>query len=77
MEQLALAATRAHDLDVAGVDILQSRRGPLLLEVNSSPGLEGIEETTNIDIATAIINFVERQAGKKKRDRFPKRRQRK
>ncbi len=77
MEQLALAATRAHDLDVAGVDILQSRRGPLLLEVNSSPGLEGIEETTNIDIATAIINFVERQAGKKKKDRFPKRRQRK
>jgi ribosomal protein S6--L-glutamate ligase len=77
IEQLALAATRAHGLHVAGVDILQSHRGPLLLEVNSSPGLEGIEETTNVDIATAIINFVERQAGQKKRQRSPKRKQRK
>jgi ribosomal protein S6--L-glutamate ligase len=76
LEQLALAAARAHDLHVAGVDILQSHRGPLLLEVNSSPGLEGIEETTKVDIAAAIINFVQRQIGKEKRA-LPKRKWRK
>ena len=77
LENLALAAAHAHGLHVACVDILQSRRGPLLLEVNSSPGLEGIEETTNVDIATAIIHFAESQIGKNKRRRSPKRKRRK
>ncbi|MCB8944742.1 MAG: RimK family alpha-L-glutamate ligase [Ardenticatenaceae bacterium] len=77
LQQLARAAARAHGLHVAGVDILQSQRGPLLLEVNSSPGLEGIEETTNVDIATAIINFVEQHVSRKKRKRPPKRKQHK
>jgi ribosomal protein S6--L-glutamate ligase len=66
-EALALAATRAHGLGVAGVDIIHSSRGPLLLEVNSSPGLEGIEQVTQIDIATEIIRFLEQSAVRKKR----------
>jgi ribosomal protein S6--L-glutamate ligase len=46
-------------LGVAGVDILQSARGPLVLEVNSSPGLEGIELATGKDIASKIIQYIE------------------
>jgi ribosomal protein S6--L-glutamate ligase len=59
LEQLACRAAQAHDLDVAGVDIIHSRRGPLLLEVNSSPGLEGIEQATQADVAGAIIEHLE------------------
>lgn len=61
--KLALAATRALGLDVAGVDMLRSHRGPLLLEVNSSPGLEGIENATGKDVAGRIIAEVERKLG--------------
>ena len=46
-------------LDVAGVDLLRSNRGPLIMEVNASPGLEGIENTTGIDVAGKIIDFIE------------------
>ena len=49
-------------LNVAGVDILRSERGPLVMEVNSSPGLEGIEKSTNKDIASMIIEFIEKDA---------------
>ena len=59
--KLAIAAARALDLDVAGVDIIRSERGPLLLEVNSSPGLQGIETTTGKDIAGQMIQAVERK----------------
>jgi ribosomal protein S6--L-glutamate ligase len=59
-EDAAIKATRALGLGVAGVDLLQSSRGPLILEVNSSPGLEGIEGATKKDIAKEIIRFVER-----------------
>jgi ribosomal protein S6--L-glutamate ligase len=76
MQQLALTAARLHGLHVAGVDILQSDRGPLLLEVNSSPGLEGIEDTTRVDIASAIIRLVERKVISPKRGRSPKRKRR-
>jgi len=55
---VALTAAKAMGLSIAGVDMLQSERGPLVLEVNSSPGLEGIEKTTNKDIASEVINFV-------------------
>lgn len=55
-----LKATKALGLGVAGVDLLQSSSGPLVLEVNSSPGLEGIEGATNKDIAKEIIRYVER-----------------
>jgi ribosomal protein S6--L-glutamate ligase len=48
-------------LTVAGVDMLPSDRGPLILEVNSSPGLEGIESATGKDIAGEIIKYLERQ----------------
>ncbi len=58
-EQTAIQATRALGLKVAGVDMLPSARGPLVLEVNSSPGLEGIEMATGKDIATEIILYVE------------------
>ena len=58
-EKTALKAARAMGLGVAGVDLLQSSHGPLVLEVNSSPGLEGIEAATKKDIAKQIIRFIE------------------
>ncbi|MFK7808361.1 MAG: RimK family alpha-L-glutamate ligase [Saprospiraceae bacterium] len=59
MIRTALNAVNTLGLEVAGVDILQSRRGPLLLEVNASPGLEGIETTTGIDVAGKMIETIE------------------
>lgn len=59
-ENAALKAARVMGLGIAGVDLLQSNRGPLILEVNSSPGLEGIEAATNVDIAGKIIHYIER-----------------
>ena len=56
----AIRAAKAVGLGIAGVDLLQSERGPLVLEVNSSPGLQGIEITTKTDIAGKIIQYVER-----------------
>lgn len=61
----AITAARRMGLGVAGVDMLPSNRGPLILEVNSSPGLEGIETATKVDIAGKIFRFVEKMAGKK------------
>ena len=58
--KVAMKASRALKLPVCGVDMLQSSRGPLLLEVNSTPGLEGIEKATGKNIARAIITFIER-----------------
>jgi ribosomal protein S6--L-glutamate ligase len=55
----AVKAARVMGLNVAGVDLLQSDRGPVVLEVNSSPGLEGIEKTSEIDVAGRIIEFIE------------------
>ncbi|MFT6717750.1 MAG: ribosomal protein S6--L-glutamate ligase [Sphingobacteriales bacterium] len=59
-ETTALKAAKAMGLGVAGVDMLQSNSGPLVLEVNSSPGLEGIETATGKDIAREIIRHIER-----------------
>ncbi|HPE82988.1 MAG: 30S ribosomal protein S6--L-glutamate ligase [Aequorivita sp.] len=59
-ETAALKAAKALGLGIAGVDMLQSARGPLILEVNSSPGLEGIEQATGKDIANSIIKYIER-----------------
>ena len=56
----ALKAARAMGLNVAGVDLIRSNDGPLVLEVNSSPGLEGIEAATEKDVAGMIIQFIER-----------------
>ena len=58
--KLAIKAARALKLPVCGVDMLESNRGPLILEVNSTPGLEGIETATEKNIAKAIITFIER-----------------
>ena len=58
-EAMALKAAALMGLQVAGVDILRSNTGPLILEVNASPGLEGIEGTTGVDIAGLIIQYVE------------------
>ena len=60
-EACALTAAKVLDLSVAGVDILRSARGPLILEVNSSPGLQGIESTTQQDIAGDIIRYIASQ----------------
>ena len=56
----ALKSAKKLGLAIAGVDMLQSSRGPLVMEVNSSPGLEGIEGATKVDIAGKIIEYVER-----------------
>jgi ribosomal protein S6--L-glutamate ligase len=58
----AVRAAKALGLAVAGVDLLRSDRGPLLMEVNSSPGLEGIEAATGVDVAGEIIEYVESHA---------------
>lgn len=58
----ALRAAKSMGLNVAGVDILRSNHGPLVMEVNSSPGLEGIEKATGIDVAGKIIEFLEKRA---------------
>ncbi|MBK0079216.1 30S ribosomal protein S6--L-glutamate ligase [Kosakonia sp. S58] len=60
--EIALAAAQTLGLDVAGVDILRANRGPLVMEVNASPGLEGIEKATGLDIAGRMIHWIERQA---------------
>jgi len=65
----AIAATKALGLNVAGVDMLRSSRGPLVLEVNASPGLEGIEQATNVDIADLVIQFLEKQVDTRQRFR--------
>ncbi|MEL7120816.1 MAG: 30S ribosomal protein S6--L-glutamate ligase, partial [Bacteroidota bacterium] len=59
--ELAVRAAQIMGLDVAGVDVLRSERGPLVLEVNASPGLEGIEKTTNVDVAGKVIELIERK----------------
>jgi ribosomal protein S6--L-glutamate ligase len=56
----ALAAAKAMGLGVCGVDMIPSKRGPLVMEVNSSPGLEGIEKSTGIDIASKIMGYIEK-----------------
>lgn len=59
-ENAALKAAKVLGLGIAGVDMLQSKKGPLIMEVNSSPGLEGIEGATGKDIAKSIIRYIER-----------------
>lgn len=62
----AVKAAKLLGLNVAGVDMLQSERGPMIMEVNSSPGLEGIENATNTDIASKIIEFIENNSHDRK-----------
>lgn len=66
----AVKAARAMNLPICGVDMLRSKNGPLVLEVNSSPSLEGIEKVTKHDVAGRIIDYIEQNAkGKRKRDK--------
>lgn len=59
-EKIAINASRAMGLGFCGVDILQSKNGPLILEINSTPGLEGIENTSGKNISKSVIGFIER-----------------
>ncbi|MGB3467247.1 MAG: 30S ribosomal protein S6--L-glutamate ligase [Cyclobacteriaceae bacterium] len=61
----AIQAAKSIGLAIAGVDMLQSENGPLVLEVNSSPGLEGIEIATKVDIAGKIVEYIEESVAKK------------
>src|SRR3546814_17076693 len=66
-QAVAVRAAQVLGLGIAGVDLIRSRRGPLVLEVNSSPGLEGIEQATGVDIDGCVIEHVrseERRVGK-------------
>ena len=61
--QIAKQAAKAMGLNIAGVDILRSVEGPKVLEVNSSPGLQGIEKVNKMNIAGKIIDYIERRLG--------------
>lgn len=63
-ERTAIRAARTIGLHVAGVDMLEAQEGPLVTEVNASPGLEGIEAATGVDVARAIIEYLEEHATK-------------
>jgi ribosomal protein S6--L-glutamate ligase len=58
-KQMAISAIKSLNINIGGVDIIRSKKGPMILEVNSSPGLEGIETTTKLDIASTIFKFIE------------------
>lgn len=62
----AVRAAKHLGLNVCGVDMLRSNHGPVVMEVNSSPGFEGIEKATNVDIAAKVIEFIEKHAPKRK-----------
>jgi ribosomal protein S6--L-glutamate ligase len=73
MKSFAVHVAELHGLSVGGIDIMHSKRGPLFIEANSSPGLEGIERATKVDIAGSIIHYLEQEARKnKRRPRSPK-----
>ena len=61
--KIAKKAAKAMGLNVAGVDILRSSEGPKVLEVNSSPGLQGIESVNNVNVASLIIDYLEKRLG--------------
>jgi len=63
-ERIAVSAAQALGLGIAGVDLLRSNRGPLILEVNASPGLEGIEAATSVNVSQEIIKYLEQHAGR-------------
>ena len=64
---IAIRSAKLMGLNVCGVDLLRTKRGPVVMEVNSSPGLEGIEHATKVDIASKIIKYIEVHA------KYPKR----
>jgi ribosomal protein S6--L-glutamate ligase len=58
----AVKSAKAVGLNVCGVDMLRSNEGPVVMEVNSSPGLEGVENATGVDVAGKIVDFIEKNA---------------
>jgi len=66
---IAVRSVKAIGLNVAGVDLLRSNHGPVVMEVNSSPGLEGIESATGIDVAGRVIKYIEENADKSRMPR--------
>ncbi|MEL6605784.1 MAG: 30S ribosomal protein S6--L-glutamate ligase [Cyanobacteria bacterium J06614_10] len=66
----AVKAAKIMGLKMAGVDLLQSEHGPVVMEVNSSPGIEGIEKATDIDVAGKMIEYLEKNVGKKSNSRI-------
>ena len=69
-KRIAVAAAKVMGLNVAGVDIIRSKSGPKVLEVNAAPGLEGIEGSTGKNIAGQIILFIEKQIARKQPSLF-------
>ncbi len=76
-KSIAIEAAHLHGLTVAGVDMVISSRGPLIIEVNSSPGLQGIETTTGVDIAGKIIEAAEKKFEKRQKEKSLKRKKKK
>ncbi|MDZ4839765.1 MAG: 30S ribosomal protein S6--L-glutamate ligase [Bacteroidota bacterium] len=68
--QIAIDAAKALGLSICGVDLLQSERGPLVMEVNSSPGLEGIEKSTGVNVADKIFTYIESNVHRKIKNPF-------
>ncbi len=66
---MAIRSANIIGLNVAGIDIVRSNRGPMIMEVNASPGLEGIEKTTGVDVATEIIKFIEKSIAHNHKDK--------
>lgn len=74
-KKVAIDATKVMGLDVSGVDILRTKSGPKIIEVNSNPGLEGISKASGVDVASKMVDFLERRVekyGKKRRVPLPK-----
>ncbi len=69
-QDIAINAVKYLGLGVAGVDLLRSKRGPLLIEVNASPGLKGIESATGVNVAREIIKYVERNGRRRRKQRY-------
>ena len=74
---VAIAAAKSMGLGVCGVDMIPSKRGPLVMEVNSSPGLKGIEQSTNIDIAGKIMDYIQNNITPKSSNKLPKKKRKK
>jgi ribosomal protein S6--L-glutamate ligase len=71
-KRIAVKAAEVMGLEVSGVDLLEGKAGPRILEINSSPGIEGIERATGVDVAGAIVAHIEKFARKNKRRRMGK-----
>ena len=64
-EKMAVRATKALNLDISGVDIIRTKRGPVIMEINSNPGIAGITTTTGVDVASEVIRYAIKVANKK------------